>query len=154
MAGPVRFNEKCLVKKIENRKFLYKEGELVIGNGVHIGINNILQAHAGIFIRNNVTTSAGVKIYSLSNYPIYEGNPGLITYANCMSDGIISYILSPIVIEDGVWLALNVIVVGGTIGENSFIVSNSVVYKDIPENSYALGSPAKKIKDRFKLEGS
>jgi len=154
MAGPVRFNEKCLVKKIENRKFLYEEGELIIGNGVHIGINNILQAHAGIFIGNNVTTSAGVKIYSLSNYPFYDGNPKLITYANCMADGIISYISSPIVIEDGVWLALNVIVVGGTIGKNSFIVSNSVVYKDIPENSYAIGSPAKKIKDRFKLEES
>jgi len=152
MAGPVRFNDNSVVKRIENKNFKYEEGELIIGNGIHIGISNIIQAHGGVYIGNNVTTSAGVKIYSLSNYPYDENDLKTITYANCMASGKISYIISPVVIEDGVWIALNSIVLGGTIGKNSFISSNSLVYKDIPENSYASGNPARKIKDRFQME--
>ena len=152
MAGPVKFNNNSVVKRIENKNFKFEEGELIIGNGVHIGIGNIIQAHSGIYIGNNVTTSAGVKMYSLSNYPYDENDLKTITYANCMATGKISYIMSPIVIEDGVWIALNCIVLGGTIGKNSFISSNSIVYKDIPENSYASGNPARKIKDRFKMK--
>lgn len=152
MAGPVKFNNNSVVKRIENKDFKFEEGELIIGNGVHIGIGNIIQAHGGIYIGNNVTTSAGVKMYSLSNYPYDENDLKTITYANCMATGKISYIMSPIVIEDGVWIALNCIVLGGTIGKNSFISSNSIVYKDIPENSYASGNPARKIKDRFQMK--
>jgi galactoside O-acetyltransferase len=152
MAGPVKFNDNSVVKRIENKNFKYEEGELIIGNGIHIGISNIIQAHGGVYIGNNVTTSAGVKIYSLSNYPYDENDLKTITYANCMASGKISYIISPVVIEDGVWIALNSIVLGGTIGKNSFISSNSLVYKDIPENSYVSGNPARKIKDRFQME--
>jgi len=152
MAGPVKFDNNSVVKKIENKNFEFKEGELIIGNGVHLGIGNIIQAHGGVYIGNNVTTSAGVKIYSLSNYPYDENDLGNVVYANCMATGKVSYIVSPIVIKDGVWIALNSIVLGGTIGKNSFVSSNSVVYKDIPDNSYASGNPAKKIKDRFQME--
>ncbi len=153
MAGPVNL-EKQWVKKRDNINFKWNEGELVIGSGVHIGIFNIIQAHSGVFIGDNVTTSAGVKIYSLSNYPYNENEPSCITYANCMvgNDKPVSYIVSPIVIEDGVWIALNSIILGGTVGKDSFIASDSLVLNDIPPNSYASGNPAKRIKERFKLE--
>lgn len=140
-----------VVKSIENKNYNLSEGELVIGNGVHIGSFNIVQAHAGVLIGDCVTTSAGVKIYSLSNYPFNEENRKQITYANCFvgDDKIVSYIYSPIVINEGVWIALNCIVLGGTIGKNSFVASNSVVINDIPSNSYAKGNPAIRIKERF-----
>ena len=49
----------------------------------------------------------------------------------------------PIKIGDRVWLGANVVVMKGvTIGKNSIIGMNSVVTKDIPENSVAVGSPA------------
>lgn len=151
MAGPVNL-ENNFVKKRNNKNYQWREGELIIGSKVHIGIYNIIQAHVGVYIGDNVTTSAGVKIYSLSNYPFDELNPEMITYANCMvRDGLIAYISSPIVIEENVWLALNVIVLGGCIKKNSFIASNSIVIDDIPENSYASGNPAKRIKERFKI---
>ncbi len=142
------------IKQMENNNYKASEGELIIGDGVHIGNFNVLQAHAGVVIGSFITTSSGVKIYSLSNYPFNEEISEEITYANCMvgDDKTVSYICSPIVIEDGVWLAMNCSVVGGTIGKNSFIVSNSVVLKDIPANSYASGNPAVKIKERFKTK--
>ncbi len=146
--------EGYIIKRKENNNFKWEPGELIIGNNIHIGVFNILQAHSGLYIGNNVTTSAGVKIYSLSNYPYDEENREVITFANCMvkEKDRVSYITSPIVIEDGVWIALDCLILGGTIGKNSFISSQSVVFKDIPENSYAVGNPAKRIKERFKLQ--
>jgi len=152
IAGSVDL-EGAICKRRENHYFTGKSGELIIGNCVHIGAFNILQAHEGISIGNNVTTSAGVKLYSLSNYPYDENNREIITFANCMVEeqNQVSYILSPIVVEDGVWVALDCLILGGRIGKNSFISSQSVVYYDIPENSYASGKPAQKIKERFEL---
>jgi|GEM_PF-3472689 len=99
-------------------------------------------------------TLPGVKIYSLSNYSFDENDSTLITYANAnylVKECTVAYISSPIVIEEGVWIGLNSIVLGGCIGKNAFIASNSIVLKDIPENSYAAGNPAQRIKPRFKM---
>lgn len=53
----------------------------------------------------------------------------------------------PIRIGDRVWLGANVVVMKGvTIGNNSIIGMNSVITNDIPENSVAVGSPAKVIR--------
>lgn len=154
IAGPVNLENKS-VKRRQNNNYKWGDGELIIGSEVHIGIYNIIQAHAGVYIGNKVTTSAGVKIYSLSNYPFDEHNPELITYANCMvKNGTTLYIASPIVIEEGVWLGLNSIVLGGCIEKNSFITSNSIVLNNIPKNSYASGNPAQRIKARFKTKAN
>lgn len=140
------------IKKVENKNYKSSEGELTIGDGVHIGNFNVIQAHTGVSVGNFVTTSSGVKIYSLSNYPFNEEDPEEITYANSLvgSNKTVAYVHSPIVIEDGVWLGLNCTIVGGTIGKNSFVVSNSLVINDLPPNSYAAGNPTVKIKERFR----
>jgi acetyltransferase-like isoleucine patch superfamily enzyme len=53
----------------------------------------------------------------------------------------------PVVIEDHVWLGLNVMVLKGVrIGRNSVVAAGSVVTKDIPANVVAGGVPAKVIK--------
>lgn len=52
-----------------------------------------------------------------------------------------------IIIKDNVFLGANVVVKKGvTIGENSVVGMNSVVTKDIPANSVAVGNPCKVIK--------
>lgn len=53
-----------------------------------------------------------------------------------------------IIIEDNVWLCEGVIVLSNVrIGKNSIIGANSVVTKNIPENSIACGIPAKVVKN-------
>ena len=50
------------------------------------------------------------------------------------------------IIEDGVELHANCIVIGGiTIGKNAKIGAGAVVTKDVPENAIAVGNPAKII---------
>lgn len=53
----------------------------------------------------------------------------------------------PITIEDNCWLASNVVVCGGvTIAEGSVIGAGSVVTRDIPPHSLAVGSPCRVIR--------
>lgn len=53
------------------------------------------------------------------------------------------------IIEDNVWIGANCIIMKGVvIGEGSVIGANSVVTKDIPPYSIAVGMPAKVIKNR------
>ncbi len=53
----------------------------------------------------------------------------------------------PIRIGNNVWFGGNVTVLGGvTIGDNSVIGAGSVVVKDIPANTIAVGNPCKPIK--------
>jgi len=53
----------------------------------------------------------------------------------------------PVVIEDGVWIGANVVVMPGvTIGSNVVIGGGSVVVKDIPDNSVAVGNPCHVIR--------
>lgn len=51
-----------------------------------------------------------------------------------------------VIIDDGTWLGENVCVLGAKIGKNCVIGANSVVTKDIPDYSIAVGVPAKVIK--------
>jgi acetyltransferase-like isoleucine patch superfamily enzyme len=53
----------------------------------------------------------------------------------------------PITIKDGVWIASGVTICPGvTIGENSVIGAGSVVTRDVPENCFYAGVPAKFIR--------
>ncbi|EHK91550.1 sugar O-acetyltransferase [Aggregatibacter actinomycetemcomitans] len=53
----------------------------------------------------------------------------------------------PITIGNNVWLGGNVVVLGGvTIGDNAVIAAGSVVTKDIPANTVAVGSPCRVVR--------
>lgn len=55
--------------------------------------------------------------------------------------------IKPVVIEEGSWIGAHVTIASGVnIGKNSVIGANSVVTKDIPEYSVAVGIPAKVVK--------
>lgn len=52
-----------------------------------------------------------------------------------------------IIIKDGCWIGARATILGGTnIGKSSIIAAGALVTEDIPENSLAVGVPAKVIK--------
>ncbi len=118
-------------------------GKLCIGHNAHIGIGTVIQAHGGVSVGNYFTTSAHCRIFSLSNDP-YKCRKGTVGEAND-----IHYVLTPVVIENNVWLGLNVSVIGSHIQSDVFVQPHSIVTGTIPGNSVAAGSPAKKIRSRF-----
>jgi maltose O-acetyltransferase len=53
----------------------------------------------------------------------------------------------PVTIGDNVWISTGALILPGvTIGSNSVIGAGSVVTKDIPANSLAVGNPCKVIR--------
>ncbi|MHA3787235.1 acyltransferase [Flavobacterium hauense] len=111
--------------------------ELIIGDGTSIGNLNHIYATKSIIIGKDVLTAD--KVYISDNLHGYE-NVSLPIIKQPIKQ------IGTVVIGDGSWLGENVCVIGAKIGRNCVIGANSVVTKDIPDYSVAVGSPAKVIK--------
>lgn len=89
-----------------------------------------------ITLGSNVHITDGVKFIT------HDG--GTLLYRNQVPD---LEITKPIFVGDNVYIGNNVIVLPGvTIGSNVVIGAGAVVAKDIPDNSVAVGVPARVIK--------
>ena len=85
---------------------------------------------------NNVYITDGVKFIT------HDG--GTLLYRHLIPD---LEITKPIVVGDNVYIGNNVIILPGvTIGSNVVIGAGAIVSRDIPDNSVAVGVPARVIK--------
>lgn len=108
---------------------------ITLGNNVFINFNCTILDVCEVTIGNHVLIGPNVGIYT-GTHPI-DPNVRLTNYEFGL----------PIVIEDNVWIGgHSCILPGVTIGKNSVIGSGSVVNKDIPANSIAVGNPCKVIR--------
>lgn len=91
-----------------------------------------------IIFGNNFHSAAGLKI--LTSFHNYKGSR--IPYDQTI-------VTKDVVIEDNVWIGLNVIILGGvTIGEGAIVQAGSVVSRSIPPLALAGGNPAVEFKKR------
>lgn len=113
------------------------KSELVIEDGCVIGHFNHIYATRSVIIHKNVLTAD--RVYISDNLHGYENID-------------VPILLQPIVqknnveIGEGSWLGENVCVLGARIGKHCVIGANSVVTRDIPDYSIAVGAPARVIK--------
>lgn len=110
-------------------------GSVIIGERTKIGLSNTIigPVHIGNDIRlaQNITLSGLNHNYEDINIPIHK--QGVST--------------APIHIEDNTWIGANVVVLAGvTVGKHSIVAAGSVVTKNIPPYSVAVGNPARVIK--------
>jgi len=99
-----------------------------IGKKCYISLNAHIDVRRGeIVIGDNVSISSGTYILSHAGFvPVTEGNKTII--------------------EDYVRIFVNAVVIPGVkIGKNSIIGAGSVVMKDIPPYSLAMGNPARVV---------
>ena len=110
-------------------------GDINIGSNSRIGLCNTIIGP--VTIGNNVNLAQNITISGL-NHNYQDPNKTII------SQGITT---SPIIIEDDVWIGANSVILACTrIGKHSLIGAGSVVTKNIPDYSVAVGNPAKIIK--------
>ncbi len=103
-----------------------------IGHRVHIICCGTMSIGRGVMMADGVYISDNLHGYEDISLPVEKqplNHPG------------------PVTIEDEVWLGENVCVLPGvTIGKHSVVGANSVVSRNIPPYSVAVGAPAKVIK--------
>lgn len=110
---------------------------LAIGDGCRLGANNHIYATRSITLGRRVLTAGNV--YISDNTHSYA-DPDTPILAQPVRQ------LRPVTIGDGAWLGINVCVIGASVGRGAVVGANSVVTRDIPDYSVAVGSPARVVK--------
>ncbi len=110
-------------------------GNVLIGDGTTIGMGNVMIGP--INIGNNVILAQNIVASGLNH-----------GYEDINLPPVLQKVTTKqIFIDDDVWIGANsVITAGVTIGKHSIIGAGSVVTKNIPPFSVAVGNPAKVIK--------
>lgn len=114
-----------------------KQGLITIGDDT--GINGAaFYAEKKITIGKRVMIGGGCRVTDVDFHPI-DVVPRRYAAANTLPE--------PVVIEDDVWLGMEVFVMPGvTIGKGSVVAARSVVTHDIPPMVVAAGIPARVIR--------
>jgi acetyltransferase-like isoleucine patch superfamily enzyme len=111
--------------------------KLRIKNGAIFGYNNHIVAISNVIIEENVLTANNVFItdgtHEFSNRDVPIKNQGIKP-------------IKDVIIGSGSWIGENACIIGASIGKNCVIGANSVVTRDIPDYSVAVGSPARVVK--------
>ena len=131
-----RFLYKTIVGKINPLKYAKKIG-VNMGDNVHIYGNISWGSEPWIItLGNNVHITDGVRFIT------HDG--GTLLYRDKIPD---LEITKPITLGDDVYIGNNVLFMpGAAVGNNVIIGAGAVVTKNIPDNSVAVGVPAKVIK--------
>jgi galactoside O-acetyltransferase len=107
-----------------------------VGDHCYLNYNTTLLDDWTITIGDHVLIAPNV-IVSTATHPLP---------AELRSDG--ETLAGPVAIEDGVWIGAGAIVLPGvTIGKGSVIGAGSIVTKDVPPNTLALGVPCKVVRE-------
>lgn len=129
----------------QNSKLIVDDFRIYSGANISINDNATLKLGSG-YINHNVNISCFERIEIGNDVAISEN----VTIRDSDNHRITSAkgkVTSPIIIEDHVWIGMNVIILKGvTIGSGSIIAAGALVNKDIPKNVMAAGVPATVIK--------
>jgi acetyltransferase-like isoleucine patch superfamily enzyme len=110
-------------------------GDVIIGDRTRVGMSNVLIGP--VTIGNDVMLAQNIVMSGLNHG--YE-DIHIVPHKQPVTK-------KQIIIEDEVWIGANSVVVAGVkIGKHSVIAAGSVVTKDIPPYSVAVGNPARVIK--------
>jgi acetyltransferase-like isoleucine patch superfamily enzyme len=133
----IEFGTHVFISPYVNLQAWWK-GSLKIGDNVWIGSNVFIDGK-DVTLEGEIGIGPGVTFIGSQ----HTGIP--VDLAVFRTD----HVVEPIVVEKGVDIGANSVILSGvTIGENSVIGAGSVVNRDVPRDSVAVGSPARVIKKR------
>ena len=123
-----------------------------IGKYVHIAHDVMIQSAAEVRLGDFTAVASGSRIYAGSNkYKTQDGREKniLISMSACAPPDLQYSESSPVIIEDYAFVGLECVILPGVrIGKGAVIGAGSVVIKDIPPYTIAVGIPAKPVGQR------
>jgi acetyltransferase-like isoleucine patch superfamily enzyme len=120
--------------KFGNNVVISGHKKISIGRNVHFGSDTFIRAEGGLEIGDNVVFSRNITLYTTS----HNHKGVLLPYDN-------TNIAKPVIIEDNVWIGMNVTISPGTvIREGAIIGLGSRIYGEIPKGAI-VGSANPKI---------
>jgi acetyltransferase-like isoleucine patch superfamily enzyme len=129
-SNPIGLNRPCMLSTLK------PEAELLIGQGCGLS-GTVISAAESVILGREVRCGANVTITD-SDWHSPE----------CPGEGPATAPHAPVVIEDGAWLGLNVVVLKGvTIGRGSVVAAGSVVVDSVPPRVVAAGQPARVVRE-------
>ena len=145
ITGPIKINigDDCRISgytTFSGRSCSKQPPILTVGNNVDIGWTTTIAVGQRVDIGNNVRIAGRTILAGYPGHPINakERAEGLPDEDDQVAD---------IILEDDVWLATNVSVIGGVrIGRGTIVATGSVVTKDLPSMVLAGGIPARVIR--------
>lgn len=138
------------------RKWLKFAG-ISASSGAKINGHSLFYGRGPVDIGKDTWVGPGCHFYTDENAPIKIGNNcdiapevSFVTGSHKISDDrrrAGTGMVNEIIIQDGCWIGARVTILGGVhIGKSTVIGAGALVINDIPENSIAVGVPAKVIK--------
>lgn len=128
--------------------FRIGDGAVIKNNVIFPDKKSLITIGKGTYINKNVIFTAG-EITLGNNCQIGHNTIFCSSYHELETDfkKLRPLLSRPIEVEDFVWIGCNVTVLPGIkIGRGAVIGAGAIVTKDIPENSLAVGNPARVIR--------
>ncbi len=120
------------------------EGWIGLGDRSWLGPHCLVYGNGGVSIGDDVLIAAHTTISTVSHVAARTDVPINDQGIDC----------APIVIEDDVWIGLNVTILKGvTIGSGAIVGAGAVVTRDVPAGSIAMGVPARVVGRRGAADG-
>jgi acetyltransferase-like isoleucine patch superfamily enzyme len=113
-----------------------ESAELIIGDRVFIGYQNVLSVARSIRIGDDTMLAGNVKIFDNISHPLSPAR-------RLRHDSFTLDECAPVVIGRNVWIGDGAVIMRGvTIGDNSVVAASSVVTRSVPPNTLVAGNPA------------
>ena len=136
----LKIGEKCIFKNTNEIFIEGNDNKVVIGDNVTFDQNVGLVCCEGteLSIGSNCIFANGVRVRTSDQHAIFDENNRRINHAK------------NVIIGNHVWLGASVIVMkGSNIGDGTVVGLNSMVFGTVPNNSIAVGRPAKIVKSNI-----